>query len=54
MARNAEDARLEFADFSGEWFIADEAGVSRLKLEVRKRAKEYLYLRKGEDFGAVI
>ena len=54
MGRNAEGDRLEFADFSGKWFIADEPGISCLKREVRRRAKEYLYLRKGEDFGAVI
>ncbi|HDH08720.1 MAG TPA: hypothetical protein ENG96_04495, partial [Gammaproteobacteria bacterium] len=54
MGRDAESYKLDFAELSGKWFVADEAGVSRLKREVRIRAKEYLYLRKGEDFGCVI
>lgn len=54
MGRNAGNDRLVLSEFNGKWFVADEAGVSRLKRDVRKRAKEFLYLRKGEDFGAVI
>jgi len=54
MGRDAGNDRLAFNDFAGKWFVADEAGVSRLKRDVRKRAQKFLYLRKGEDFGAVI
>lgn len=54
MGRDAGQYTLNFADFSGRWFVADEAGISRLKRQVRMRAKKRLWLRKGEDFGAVI
>lgn len=54
MGRDAQNDKLDFAEFSGQWFVADEAGISRLKRDVRIRAKEFLWLRKGEDFGVVI
>lgn len=38
----------------GKWFEADLAGISQLKREVHRNADEFLFLRKGEDFGAFI
>jgi hypothetical protein len=54
MGRNVEKFRLDLEGFTGKWFVADEAGVSQLKRDIRIRAQKFLWLRKGEDFGAVI
>lgn len=35
-------------------FESDEPGVARLKVETELEAEEYLYLRKGEDFGGFV
>lgn len=53
MGRNPDAALLTISrTASGEWFTADEAGVSDLKMLTRGGATKFLYLRKGEDFGA--
>ena len=55
MSRNTEQSIISIYNLQqAEWFITDEAGITELKRQIRMRAQEYLYLRKGEDFGAFI
>lgn len=55
MTYDVEKACLKFHGIGrGEWFVSDLAGISQLKREVHRNADEFLLLRKGEDFGAVL
>ena len=55
MTSDVEKAVLKFYGIErGKWFEADLAGISQLKREVHRNADEFLLLRKGEDWGAVI
>jgi hypothetical protein len=56
MSRNVKNEILNFHRVSGRTkrFEANLSGVSALKRGVHGRAREFLYLRKGEDFGAFI
>ena len=55
MERDVEKEFLrDYQVKGGKWFEANLAGISGLKREVHKNANEFLFLRKGEDFGAFI
>lgn len=55
MTSDVEKAVLKLHSLrGGKWFEADLAGISQLKREVHRKADEFLFLRKGEDFGAFI
>lgn len=55
MTTDVEKAALKLYSLrDGKWFEADLAGISQLKREVHKKADDFLFLRKGEDFGAFI
>nr|MBC8490961.1 hypothetical protein [Candidatus Neomarinimicrobiota bacterium] len=55
MGRDPLESIISIHDLKqAEWFTTDEAGITNLKRKTRKNAREFLYLRKGEDFGAFI
>lgn len=55
MSRDVDKAELNFYKLrDSEWFEANSSGISQLKMMTRQDAHEFLYLRKGEDFGGVM
>lgn len=55
MSRDVDDIVFNSYEVkNSQWFVANKSGISQLKLMTRQEAHEFLYLRKGEDFGCVM
>lgn len=55
MSREIESINVDFNSIKNcEWFTTDQAGISWIKRITRQETREFLYLRKGEDFGGLL